>query len=388
MTSVPRLALAASVFVGLAATATSVHASDCPVHPTWPTAGFPRRTDETARLYADRVKALEDYAFTIEGADADHVGVRTDSVVIVHQGAIFYERHARGYTASMPHYAWSVTKSITSLLAGIAVGRGDLSMDRSVCAAIPNAPESACKITLTNLLEFASGLDWNETYEGKSNQESSVLAMLYGQGHGDMAKFVLDHPFRDEPGTSYMYSTGDSVAIAAMVDHALRPSLGDDYPWTVLFDPLGMSSATLERDGSNTHVGGSYLYASPEDYAKVGYFLLSDGCWNDARILPEGWIEEGTAVSAPFRAKPLGREPGDVQGRQFWLNRVVPGIADTLPWPDVPDDAFAALGHWGQSITVIPSRDVVVVRTADDRDKTFDLGKFLALALAVVGDAP
>jgi CubicO group peptidase (beta-lactamase class C family) len=81
--------------------------------------------------------------------------------------------------------------------------------------------------------------------------------------------------------------------------------------------------------------------------------------------------------------RPLATEPGDVQGRQLWLNRPVPEQNVPVPWPDVPQDAFAALGHWGQSITVIPSYDLVVVRTADDRDKTFELNRFLSLAIAV-----
>jgi hypothetical protein len=89
-------------------------------------------------------------------------------------------------------------------------------------------------------------------------------------------------------------------------------------------------------------------------------------------------------VSAPFRARALDTDPGDVQGRQWWLNRAVPESHVPTPWPDVPEDAFAARGHWEQSITVIPSADAVIVRTADDRDASFDLGRFLALALAVV----
>jgi CubicO group peptidase (beta-lactamase class C family) len=89
-------------------------------------------------------------------------------------------------------------------------------------------------------------------------------------------------------------------------------------------------------------------------------------------------------VSRAIRAKAYDREPTDVQGRQIWLNRPLPeqGLPEP-PWPHVPETAFAAEGHWGQSIVVIPELDLVVVRTADDRDRAYrqDLGLPLAMAL-------
>jgi hypothetical protein len=96
-------------------------------------------------------------------------------------------------------------------------------------------------------------------------------------------------------------------------------------------------------------------------------------------------VADSTAVSAAYRSGTLDAGPDDVQGRQWWLNRAVPEAGrPALPWPDVPADAYAARGHWGQSITVIPSLELVVVRTADDRDGSFDFNRFLSLALALV----
>jgi CubicO group peptidase (beta-lactamase class C family) len=81
-------------------------------------------------------------------------------------------------------------------------------------------------------------------------------------------------------------------------------------------------------------------------------------------------------------------DPGDVQGRQFWLNRRVPGVQDEKPWPDVPEDAYAMRGHWSQSVTIIPSLDLIVVRMADDRQKAFNFNTFLARAIALVEGTP
>jgi CubicO group peptidase (beta-lactamase class C family) len=95
------------------------------------------------------------------------------------------------------------------------------------------------------------------------------------------------------------------------------------------------------------------------------------------------------AVSEPLKGKRLDWDPGDVQGRQFWLNRRVPGFQDEKPWPSVPEDAYAMRGHWGQSVTIIPSLDLVVVRTADDRQPgVFKLDTFLARAIALVEGTP
>jgi CubicO group peptidase (beta-lactamase class C family) len=88
-------------------------------------------------------------------------------------------------------------------------------------------------------------------------------------------------------------------------------------------------------------------------------------------------------VNPAIRLRRLDADPDDVQGRQFWLNKPIPEQGVTTPWPGVTEDAFAARGHWGQSITVVPSRDVVIVRTADDRERGFDFARFVSLALEV-----
>jgi CubicO group peptidase (beta-lactamase class C family) len=367
--------------------ATNVHAAACPTRPSWPTSGFPRRTDETARLFPDRVKALEDYMFTLQGKNEDRLGIRTDALMVIHQGAVFYERYARGYGAETPHLAWSVSKTVTQLLTGMAVANGLLDIDDSVCKHYPNAPSNRCDLTIRNLLDFASGFDWAEDYEGKSRQDSSVIAMLYGEGHRDMSRFVLRQDRSDAPGQAYRYSTGDSTLLAAVVDTAMRPRFGDDYPWTVLFDPLGLRGMTIEEDLAGFRVGGAYSWAPLEDWGRLGFFMLNDGCWAEQRLLPENWIAEATTPSEAFLRKRHDDGPTDEQGRELWLNKTIPGLRDPRPWPDVPEDAYSAIGHWGQYITVIPSRAVIIVRSGDDRDPdALDLNTFFKLAIAITGD--
>jgi CubicO group peptidase (beta-lactamase class C family) len=358
--------------------------NSCPSGVTYPGAEWSSRAAAVSAQRTMEIAALEQYAFTLTGEDDDRLGIRTDAVLIIHRGELIYERYARSWTAEQPHYAWSMTKSLMNTLTGIAVGRGYLSIDDSICRWMPYLRTTQCPVTIRNTLEFSTGFDWRETYENASNQESSVLAMLYGVGSADAATFVASHPLRDAPGTTYMYSSGDTNVLSRAVDRAFTAAGEDpDYPWRRLFDRIGITSATIERDVTGTPIGSSWWYATPRDYARFGYFLLRDGCWNNERILPERWVADSTAVNPAIRLRRLDADPDDVQGRQFWLNKPIPEQGVTTPWPGVPEDAFAARGHWGQSITVIPSRDVVIVRLADDRERVFEFARFINLALEV-----
>jgi CubicO group peptidase (beta-lactamase class C family) len=359
----------------------------CPERAEWPTKGW-----LTAALPAGReeaLKAFEEYAFTLEGQDEERKGIRTDGVVIIHRGQLVYERYARGFEARHRHLGWSMTKSVTNALTGLAVAQGALKLEDPICKHVKATNEKACTITVRNLLEFGSGLDWKEAYEGGPLQTSSVLAMLYGEGRKDVVAFITSHALRDTPGTSWEYSSGDTTLLAGVVGAAMKPRLGDGWEWKLLFDPLGVSSAVMERDNKGVLVGSSLMHATPRDWAKLGFFFLNDGCWEGKRLLPEGWMAASAAVSEPLRGKRVDWDPGDVQGWQFWLNLREPGIQDEKPWPNVPEDAFAMRGHWGQSVTIIPTLDLVVVRMADDRQKgAFNLDTFLARAIALVEGTP
>jgi CubicO group peptidase (beta-lactamase class C family) len=299
--------------------------------------------------------------------------VRTDGIVVIQGGELVYERYGRGYTAEMAHPAWSVTKGVVDALYGVAVQEGLLSIDDPVAAhSDVLAADGRDAITFRHLLGMTSGLDFREAYEW-APLRSSVIAMLYTRGRDDMARFAAGHGVVHPPGSVFAYASGDSVLLMA----ALRDVVGEeryvDWPWVALFDVIGMD-ATLERDAAGTFVGSSYLYATPRDLAKLGFLYLQDGRWGDRQVLPAGWAAAaGEPGPAPF------------YGRHWWTNR----DAGVRPWPDAPPDTIAASGHWGQMLYVIPSRDLVVVRTGDDRDGSFDNDAFLRLVLdAFPADAP
>ena len=112
-----------------------------------------------------------------------------------------------------------------------------------------------------------------------------------------------------------------------------------------------------------------------------------DGCWNGTRILPEGWIAAAARPSAAYLHKRTPEIATEEYGRSVWLNRTIPGVREPRPFPSAPEDTFMALGHWGQFIVVIPSKDLVIVRSGDDRDEaSLDIDRFLKLAIAITGD--
>jgi len=375
-----------ALLIGLGSIAHEARAQSCPNRLYWPTEDWQSKAAATAESRHDAIKAFEDYTFKLEGKDADRKGVRTDGVVIVHGGYLIYERYGRGFTAKNRHIAWSAAKSFTGTLAGIAVAQNAVKLDDSICDFVGSLPDDNCRIQVQHLLEMGSGLAWKEIYENQSNQESSTLAMLYGQGHRDMARFVGQHRRSAEPGKVFNYSSGESTLLAAVVGAALRPRFGSEFAWTLLFEPIGMRNTAFEQDQAGTPAGGSFLYATPRDFAKFGYLWLNDGCWDGQRILPTGWVARSTQVADTYRTGQVKADETWVFGRHWWINRAVPEQGKSKPWPDLPDDTYVASGHWGQYVVVVPSRDIVIVRTGDDRDETFDFATFVKLALTIVSD--
>lgn len=360
-------------------------AQSCPANAVYPDAAWEDVTAETKAGRAEAVAALDAWAFTLAGKDEERRGLRTDGLLVLQDGRVLYERYGRGFNANNKHLLWSVTKTLTGLMTGVAVKDGALGLDDSICKHRKDVPQASCGVTVRHLLQMASGFDWAEEYEDGEYQESSVLAMLYGQGRKGVVPFVAGHAITPEPGKRFNYSTGDAHLLMGVVRGALREKHGDEFPWTLLFDNIGVGSLTWERDVAGDFHGGSFGYLTPRDMARVGTLMLNDGCWKGERLLPEGFMANARTVNVPFKTTPLMDDTA--YGWQMWLNQPVPEVELGIPFPDAPLDTFMAAGHWGQYIIVVPSRNMVIVRTGDDREKVpnkvNDLIKH-SLALGVV----
>ena len=277
---------------------------------------------------------------------------RTLAALVVHDGRIVAERYARGFGPATALPGWSMAKSVTNALAGILVGRGRLQLDQPV--PIPEfhgKSDERATITLDHLLRMSSGLSFDE---GMSSVRSDVMRMLLARG--DAAAFAIGKDLVARPGAAWSYSSGSTNIIS----RAMRNAIGDDtgyltFPRQALFDRIGMASATLETDAAGTFVGSSFMYATARDWARFGMLYLQDGVWNGDRVLPEGWVK--------YSVTPAPADAQHKYGAHFWL-QVPDEYGSDLP---MPVGIFHAAGHEGQFITIVPSRNVVIVRLGRTR---------------------
>lgn len=312
----------------------------------WPTEEWP---DGTLPPGVDLAPLLDE-VFDDEGRLAV-----TFAVLVVHQGRVVAERYHGALehfdrdptpvTADTPLLSWSMAKSMLHAVVGLLVGdrrRLDLDAPADVPEwADPGDPRHA--ITLRQLLAMRDGLDFVEDYE--DDRVSDVIQMLFGEGQPDMAHFAADRPLAASPGTRFNYSSGTSNIISGIVARTVGP--GEPYARFLhsrLFGPLGMRSADPEFDEAGTWAASSYVRATARDYARFGLLYLRDGVWEGVRLLPPGWVDYGRTW--------VSEDPDDASpyGAHWW------GVAgDTL-------GTFRASGYEGQSITVCPPLDLVVVR--------------------------
>lgn len=365
----------------------SATASTCPTA-TLPGDAWTDRTAETTTAATSAIATLEAWAFPADLDEEERTGVRTDGLVIVRDGAILYERYGRDFTPETPHLQWSASKSVATTLTGMAVERGLLDIDAPICAHVKATNPEACAITPRHLMDFSSGLAWRESYEGYSPTASSVISMLFGEGRADMVAFITGHELRDPPGTSYMYSSGDTTLLSGVVNAVMAPKYGQRFAWTELFEPLGITSATFETDQKGVFIGSSYLYLTPRDMARYGTLLKNDGCWGEQRLLPAGWMAKASQPLDSLHGRLVDGELDGVPGWGLWLNKPVPHLS--VEAPDHPDITFwGPRGHWKQAIYIVPEYDLVIARTGDDRDDaSYNHGKMVELAVAIAEAVP
>ncbi|MDH6269212.1 CubicO group peptidase (beta-lactamase class C family) [Rhizobium sp. SG_E_25_P2] len=277
-------------------------------------------------------------------ADPKLIGPGARALVVVKDGRIVAEAYAPGFNAETPLLGWSMTKTVTGALAALRIQDGAFSWDKAKL--FSEWTDDRAGITIAALMAMTSGLSLNESY----GDVDDVTRMLFLEP--DQAKFVRDKPLEAKPGEKFEYTTGTAVLLARAVQDTLADrDAGLAYPRQALFSRIGMRSAIFETDETGTFSGGSLLYATGRDWARFGLLLANGGDWNGDQILPVDYIERvgrASAVSGGLYTEALAWKSGT--GEQ------------TAEQTGLPPDAFWALGHDGQSIAMIPSANLVVVR--------------------------
>ncbi|MBN9072797.1 MAG: serine hydrolase [Rhizobiales bacterium] len=290
----------------------------------------------------DRVAASQDPALAKILDDPAMTGPGMRAVVVARAGRIVGERYGAGFSAETPLLGWSMTKTVNAAIVGTLVAAGRMSVDASDLLTAWSADERR-SITLADLMAMSSGLAFNEDY----GDVTDVTRMLFLEP--DMAGFAAAKPLAGETGRTWNYSSGTAVIISRLWQ-AAAGAQALEWPRRQLFGPLGMKSAVLETDESGTFVGSSYLYATARDWARFGQFLLQDGVWNGQRLLPPGFVN--------WMREPAPASGGSYGMGQLWLE----GPGGPPSDPSLPADTFWLIGHDGQTVAVVPSRQLVVVR--------------------------
>jgi len=275
--------------------------------------------------------------------------IRTRAVIVVYDGKLIAEHYAPGFSRTSKFLAWSMTKSITSALIGILVKDMKLNIDES--APVPewnNTNDPRHSITIKNLLQQTSGLNFKEEYYSKSD----ATQMLYGASN--MAAFAASHPLKNKPGTECYYTSGNTNILSRIIRHTVGENEYHSFPYRKLFYKLGMNSVIMEVDASGNFVGSSYSWGTARDWARFGILYLNNGLYNNERILSEDWIKQTVTLAS-------SNKYGEY-GYHFWLNTGKNNDSSIRRFPDVPTDMFYASGFDGQAIFIIPSKKLVVVR--------------------------
>jgi CubicO group peptidase (beta-lactamase class C family) len=278
-------------------------------------------------------------------------------VVVVRFGWLAVEQYV-GWAANEPHTMQSVTKSVTSLLYGIATAGGTLPagrLDRPVVdlfaryAPIADNDSRKQALTVRDLLTMRTSMDfWEQPYPG------SPLDVL-NRSSGDWTRYIIDRPMTGTPGTVWAYNSGAAILTCS----AIRELTGDSpdvIARRTLFAPIGVTGETWFKSPHDglPHCGGG-LGLKLLDLARVGYLVLRRGAWGGVQVVPATWIDSSTR--AVTRGAPVFfSNYGSGYGRFWWLFPTRRGGSD--------EGVIAASGSGGQWLFIVPSLDLVVAIVA------------------------
>lgn len=275
-------------------------------------------------------------------AEAFMAANNTAGLIIVHKGKVRLERYQRGYSAEGRYTSFSVAKSLTSTLVGAAVRDGYIkSLDDPVTRYIPELAGSAYDgVTVAQVLKMTSGVKWNEDYTDPRSDVARMYLMPVPAGADPTTAFLKTLTREAEPGSKWVYKTGETNLIGVLVTRATGKSL-TQYAEEKIWRRFGMERDLFWMvDQSGQNIGGCCLSASLRDYARIGLFTLSGG----KGVVPRGWFADATRAWSPV---PGGDERG--YGYQWWTG---------------PAGSYQAQGIFGQLIHIDPRRQLVIAMSS------------------------
>ncbi len=311
----------------------------------YPTSGWRTSTPEEQGMASKMLQEMND--------DIRARGTAIDGVVIIRHGYLVWETYPNPlFSTTDTHYLYSVTKSFTSCLIGIAIDEGYIEdVNQTMISFFPdrtikNLDERKQKITVENLLMMRSGMRWDESSTPFTDPRNDIYHILNEDG----LQWSLDLAMVGEPGVTWHYNTGASHILSGIVTAATGVSTLR-FAEENLFEPLGITRYAWSEDGAGTTIGGFDLQLSPRDMAKFGYLYLHGGEWDGKQVVSQQWVEKSTStLTKPYAT--LG------YGYQWW----------TTP----SQNMYSCRGLYNQMIYVLPDQDIVIAITGDMKSGSTD----------------
>jgi CubicO group peptidase (beta-lactamase class C family) len=298
--------------------------------PYWPTHGWRDAPPESQGL----ASGLLADALT----DARARAIPIHSVLVIRHGIVVLDASFYPFPRGSRHDVASVTKSVTSVIAGIALHAGALPLDTRVIDALRVRPTGDARrdaIRIEHLLAMQSGLDC-----GFGRSETELTAMQSSQ---NWVAFALALPMRTRPGSAFGYCSSNYHLVSAAVARTVGART-DAFAARTLWTPLGITNVYWPRDPQDVTHGWGDLQLEPRDLAKIGFLYLHGGKWENHQIVSPDWVARSTAPRVKHGERNL-------YGMGWWTH------------PDSPAGFFEAMGRGGQRLSVWPAKDIIVVTT-------------------------
>ena len=281
----------------------------------------------------------------------DNTFKNVHSTLIVKNGKLVYEKYFNGYNKDIIHAIQSATKSVSSLLAGIAIDKKFIkSPEQKLFSFLPEYAELKDhfkeNITLKHILTMSIGIEWNEMDGVQySNPINDALVM---NNSDNWIQYTLSKKGIEEPGSNFYYCSGATILLAGIMKSATGVHI-DEFAEKHLFQPLDITKyAWTEQKDGLPHAGGG-LSIRPRDMAKIGWIYLNGGKWNGQQIVSENWIKD--SVKSYFKVPMIGTYGYSWLKRKMTLNGKI-------------IELISAQGYGGQYIIIVPEYDTVIVMTA------------------------
>lgn len=267
-------------------------------------------------------------------------------VIVLKDNKIVLENYEQGIDKETLWTSFSVAKSVSSMLLGVALKAGDISsLEDRLEKYIPEFEGyDYGKVTVRQLLTMTSGIAWNEDYEDANSDVGQMYQMPCQGRESHILSYMKTLKFAHQPGTQWNYSTGETDLVGILIQKATGKSLSA-YLSEKMWIPFGMEHRAywLADECSNLNIGGSGISASLRDYSRLGTLMLHQGKLNNEDIFSEEYLNNATAVL--YKAN----DEGDGYGYLWWRFN---------------NGSYAAVGIFGQMIYVDPSKNLVIAQIA------------------------